>query len=77
MKVNGMLDSIEMLRAIERKVEDTGAEYFDVIVEYCERNGIEIETAAAIIKKSEPLKSKLQVEAEDMNLLPKTRRLPI
>lgn len=72
-----MLNSAEFLKEIEQLAIEQGAEYIDVVVEYCNRRGIEIEVAAAIIKKSELIKSKIQQEAEDLNILPKTSRLPI
>jgi hypothetical protein len=51
-------------------------EYVDAVVSWCEKNGVEVEYAASIIKKDPVLKSKLQVEAEDMNIVKKTAKLP-
>lgn len=77
LKVNGMLNSSEFIKEIEEIVRKGGNDYIDAVVDYCERNKIEVETAAAIIKRSELLKSKIQSEAEDLNILPKKARLPI
>ena len=77
MKVNSMIDTAEFLKEIERMTEETGSDYIDAIVEYCSKHNLEIETAAAIVKKSELIKSKLQQEAEILNILPKTTRLPV
>jgi len=49
----------------------------DAIVFYCERNEVEIETAAAMIKGNFRIKSQIQQEGELLNFLPKTAKLPI
>lgn len=76
-KVNGMIVSTEFVKKIDELAIETGGNYIDVIVEYCQRNNIEIETAAAIIKSSPLIKSRVQIEAENLNILQKTARLPI
>lgn len=49
----------------------------DAVVWYCEETGFEIEIAAKLI--SGALKSKIKIEAEDLNYLPKsnTIKLPL
>lgn len=54
-----------------------GWSYTDAIVAFCSKNNIEVEAAAAFIKTDAKLKAALQKEFEDMNLLPKSSRLPI
>jgi hypothetical protein len=76
-KINGMISTSDFVAEIEEMVYQTDAEYIDAIVEYCSKNNIEIETAAAIIRTTPTLKSKIQMEAEDLNVLPKTARLPV
>jgi len=76
-KVNGMIVSTDFVKKIDEIATSTGAHYIDVIVDYCAKNNIEIETAAAIIKISPLIKSKVQFEAENLNILQKTARLPI
>ena len=49
----------------------------DAILHYCERNDIEIEAVAQYIRKNLVLKAKIQEEAEELNFLQKTARLPI
>ena len=44
---------------------------------YCESNNIEVETAASLIKQSAVLKAKIQLEAENLNLVRRSGRLPI
>jgi hypothetical protein len=47
----------------------------DSICHHCKESGLEIEVAATLI--SSPLKAKIKMEAEDLNLLKKVSRLPI
>ena len=63
--------------AIEELVYMKDIPYIDAVVEYCEETGFEIETAAKLV--SGVLKSKIQMEAEDLHFLTKsnTARLPI
>lgn len=62
---------------IEKMVKEKGISYIDAIVLYCEKHGLETDVAAKLIAGT--LKSKIKVEAEGLNFLPKstTRRLPI
>jgi len=59
---------------IERKVR-TGLSYLEAITEYCEEYSVEPEKICKFINDS--LRSKLEVECEENNLLPKTSRLPM
>jgi hypothetical protein len=63
--------------AIEDLVWMKDISYMDAILLYCEDTGFEIELAAKMI--SGTLKSKLKIEAEELNFLPKsnTAKLPI
>ena len=62
---------------IERLRKDDNLPYMDAVICYCEKNQLEIEVVAKFISKNLLLKSKIQQEAEDLNYLPKTSRLPI
>ena len=55
--------------AIKRKIG-----CFEALLEYCEQKGIEPVAVATMITSS--LKAKIQAEAEEMNLLKKTPKLP-
>lgn len=67
----------DFMATIENIVEENEMSYIDAVIYYCEINGIELETAASLIKSSAKMKAKIQNEAEENNLLPKTSRLPI
>jgi hypothetical protein len=62
---------------IEELVWMKDISYMDAVVLYCEETGFEVELAAKLI--SGALKSKIKLEAESLNFLPKsnTAKLPI
>lgn len=62
---------------IEELVYMKDIPYIDAVVEYCEQTGFEIETAAKLV--SGVLKSKIQLEAEDLHFLKRsnTYQLPL
>lgn len=62
---------------IETLVVESKLDYMDAVIFYCEKNNIELETAASIIKSNAKIKAILQNEGEALNLLPKTAKLPI
>ena len=63
--------------AIEELVYMKDVPYIDAIVMYCEETGFEVEMAAKLV--SGVLKSKIQMEAEDLHFIAKsnTSKLPI
>jgi hypothetical protein len=52
-------------------------EYIDAVVMWCERNKLEVETAAYWIRKDSTMKAKIQAEAENMNILKRGAQLPL
>jgi len=60
---------------IEKIVAETDYNYIEAIVEYCNATGMEIEVASLLVNNN--LKSKIENDAQDLNLLPKSARLPI
>lgn len=64
-------------KEVEALVVLHGIPYVDAIVLFCEKNGIEIEVAASMIKSNAKAKFKIQEEAEALNFLPKTAKLPL
>ena len=62
--------------AIEGLVANTDYTYLEAIVEYCKDTELEIEVAASLINAN--LKSKIELQASDLNLLKvKNSKLPI
>jgi hypothetical protein len=65
---------IETLRREKRM------DYIDAVVFWCEQRNLDIEYAATLIKKDTIIKTKIQIEAEDLNALKKIKKsaqLPI
>jgi len=60
---------------IEKVATDESIGYMDAICQHCKDTGLEIELAAQLI--SSALKSKIRTEAESVNLLKKSSKLPI
>ena len=65
----------EFFVKIEDIVADTSMSYMDAVLYYCESNNMEPETAGSLINGK--LKQRIREEAEELNFLPKTARLPI
>lgn len=76
-QINGMIDSKAFAEQIELIVKEKRIDYIDAVVYYCETSGIDIETAADLIKSNAKLKVKVRLSAEESNYLPKTASLPI
>ena len=77
MNLKNIKTSSDFAKEISQLVSDKGIGFFDAVIYYCETNNLEVETAASMIKQSTVLKSKIQYEAEELNLMRKTARLPI
>lgn len=75
--INNLINVEEFLTEIERIVSDKHVDYIDAVVFYCERTGMEIETAAEVIKKNAKFKARLKMDAETVGYLPKTAKLPL
>lgn len=68
--------NFDITKEIE-KLTRSGTDIIDAVVHVCAKHNIDIETAASLIKKDAVLKSKLQMEAENLNILKRSARLPI
>ena len=77
MKIINIKTPSDFVLEIEAIVKDKQCEYMDAVMIYCERNNIEVETAADLIKQNSILKAKLQYEAEMLNMMKRSNRLPI
>lgn len=76
-KPEKMVDTTQFLQEVEQFNRATGCGYMDAIIEVAEKWGIEIETAAAMVKTSSKAKAFLQESAEDLNYMPRSARLPV
>lgn len=76
-KINSVKPIQEFVKEIEQYVKEHRIDYIDAVLHYCDKNSLELETVAAMIKSSSKIKAKIQQEAEDNNVLPKTNKLPV
>ena len=60
---------------IEKLSKEWNMGIMDTVLEYCERNDMEVDLATKLLNTQ--IKAKLQLEAEDLNFLPKSARLPV
>ena len=67
--------SAEFYTKIVKLVQDTKLSYMDAILHYCDQNNMEPETAAQLVNTK--LKAQIREEAEVLNFLPKTAKLPL
>jgi hypothetical protein len=76
-KIKTLKSSTEFLHNIDLIVKEKRLDYIDAVVYYCEKNNIELETAASVIRNSSYMRYNIQVEAENLNFIPKSAKLPI
>jgi hypothetical protein len=74
-KINSVLVPEQFCQDIEEIVWMADCTYMEAILLYAERLGVEVEAVAAHVKRYPVLKAKLQMEAEDYNLLERTPKL--
>jgi hypothetical protein len=60
---------------IESLASDMRCTRMEAIIDHCKKTGLEVDIAGTLL--SQALKSRIQEEAQDLNLLRKTSRLPI
>lgn len=70
------LNSERIMREIQEYI-DAGVPYIDAVIEYAEKNEVEIEVVGEIIRRSPVLKAKIHSEAEELNMMERTARLPV
>lgn len=65
----------EFSTRILEMADEQGQPCMDVIIQYCDDTGIEIEVAATLVSAS--LKARIREEAQSVNLIKKAAKLPI
>jgi hypothetical protein len=75
--LNSIINVSDFLLEIERIATDKNIDHIDAVIHYCSKTGMEIETAAELIKKNAKIKAKLKSDAETIGYLPKTAKLPL
>lgn len=76
-QINSLINVQDFLQKIETIATERRIEYLDAVMYYCEQTGLEIETAAELIKKNAKFKARVRQDAENAGYFPKTAKLPI
>jgi len=75
--MEALLNNNNFVSDIETLCRTKNIEYIDAVVIWCQKNNLEVETAAYWIRKDPAMKSKIQAEAEILNILKRGARLPL
>ena len=67
--------TIDLNLTIEQIVKDTELSYMEAVLDYAKNSEIEPEAMAKMLNQS--IKDKIEVEAQGLNMLKKTAKLPI
>ncbi len=66
-----MITSKEFVKIIDEIAQKEGLTLLSAVSHFCERNNVEVETAASLIKSSSKFKKRMTEEARTLNLLKK------
>ena len=72
-KLEKKFDSATFSKKVEEYVKYQGMCYLDAIMYFCEENRLEIEAVAALVKRSEPIRQKLEAESKASRILGRDR----
>lgn len=67
----------EMILKEVSKYVNKDVTYIDALVHFAETHGVEVEVIGEIIKRTPVLKAKVHDDAEKLNLVERTAKLPI
>ena len=67
--------TIDLNLTIEKIVKEKELSYMESVLHYAQKSEIEPEAMAKMLNQS--IKDKIEVEAQDLNMLKKTGKLPI
>lgn len=75
----GIKTPTQFVAEVEKIVKEKRMNYLDACLDYARTANVEIETIASLIKGSQTLKSKIQVDAEAIRMLKTTSgaKLPL
>lgn len=68
---------VQEITALVKSDETGQTSFLDAAVHYAEKNNMEIESVADMIRKIPIIKSYIQEEAQELNLIEKTTQLPL
>ena len=77
MKISSIITTVEFAKEIESLVRVKNISYFEALMMFAEKRGLEIETVGQLAKQSATIKAKLAEECQKLNLIEKEARLPV
>jgi hypothetical protein len=77
LKMSSSKFNVDLNKEVDRLTKNNAGDIIDAICHWCEENNVDVETAAALIKKDPVLRAKIQNEAEELNIIPSSAKLPI
>lgn len=66
-----------LIQEIEEMVYMYDIDYLDAVINFCEKYNMDVEVIGEIIANNAFLKSKIEIEAENLNFVKKVNRLPL
>lgn len=76
-QLNAILNIKDFIEKIDAIATEKRIDYIDAVVLFCEQTGLEVETAAKLIKSNAKMKARIKNDAETLNYFPKSAKLPI
>jgi hypothetical protein len=76
-ELNTILNLKDFIEKIETIAIEKRVDYIDAVVLYCEKTGLEVETAAKLIRSNAKMKARIKTDAENLNYFPKSAKLPL
>lgn len=70
-KLQKKFDTQKFARAIEEMVRFRGLDYMEAILVFADENDLEVEAVASLVKRSEPIKQRLEAQCHKAKLLVK------
>jgi hypothetical protein len=76
-QLNAILNIKDFIEKIDAIAHEKRLDYIDAVVLFCEQTGLEVETAAKLIKSNAKMKARIKNDAENLNYFPKSAKLPL
>lgn len=76
-QLNNLLNIKDFIEKIDVLAAEKRLDYIDAVVLFCEQTGLEVETAAKLIKSNAKMKARIKNDAENLNYFPKSAKLPL
>ena len=68
-KLEKKFDAATFAKKIEELVKFHRMDYMEAIMHFCDENGLEVEAVASLVKRSEPIRQKLEAQCRENRLL--------